>query len=193
MHNKITYTGELYRKSIHISSSFFAFSLYFWGKEKILIPLICITIIYLLFDFSRRNHLINKLYLDFFHLITRNNEKRGNLTGASYVFLGILITIFFFDQKIAIPAILIMSLSDSSSAIIGRKYNYTRIKLKTLEGSIAFFFTTLMILFFFNIDLLYSIIISFILVFIEYFDRFFIDDNLSLPIFSAILIQLVIK
>ena len=189
MHNNITYQGELFRKGIHISSSFFAFLLYLLGKETIMLPLILITIIYLILDYGRRRNVLSDFYLFYFDKITRPNEKFRSLTGASYVFLGITLTILFFDQRVAIPSILIMSLSDSASAIIGRKYNYTKIYSKSLEGSIAFYFTTLIILLFFNFNIYFSFFIALVLTFIEFFDKLFIDDNISLPIVSALLIQ----
>ena len=190
MQNNISYSGELYRKCIHMSSSIFAFILYFFGKEQIIIPLILITIIYVLLDYGRKQIIVNNIYLKFFSKITRSKEKQGNLTGASYVFMGITFTVIFFDPKIAIPAILIMSLSDSISAIIGRKYNHTKINKKTLEGSTAFYFSTLIILFCFNFNIFYSFFISLILVIVEYYDKLLIDDNLSIPIFASILIQM---
>ena len=190
MQNNITYQGELLRKCIHISSSFFAFLLYFLGKDKIIIPLIFLTIAYVILDYSRRTKVLSDIYLFYFDKITRPNEKLGKLTGASYVFLGITLTIFFFDTSVAIPSILIMSLSDSASAIIGRKYSYTRIYSKTLEGSIAFFFITLLILLLFDFNIFISLFIGLILTSIEFFDKYLIDDNLSLPIASALLMQI---
>lgn len=190
MINKISYKGELLRKSIHLSSSSLAIMLYLFGREIILLPLIILTSIYILFDYSRKNEKLNYLYLYFFSEITRSSEKKGAFTGATFVFLGITITIFFFEQHIAIPSILIMSLSDSASAIFGRKYNYTKIKDKTLEGSIAFFITTLFIFYLFNFNLLLSLFVAGILTLIEFFDKLLIDDNLSLPIASAILITI---
>ena len=190
MINKISYKGELLRKSIHLSSSCFAILLYLFGREIILLPLIILTFLYIIFDYSRKNQKLNYLYLYFFNEITRNNEKKGAFTGATFVFLGITITMLFFEEHIAIPAILIMSLSDSAAAIFGRKYNYTIIKNKTLEGSIAFLLTTLIIFYLFNFNLFISLLVGVLLTCIELFDKYLIDDNLSLPIFSSILISI---
>ena len=188
--HQISYLGELLRKGIHISSSSFAILLYFFGKKNILPPLIVITMIYILFDYFRKNKKLNNLYLYYFKVITRSNEQKGAFTGATYVFLGITITVLFFDPVVAIPSILVMSLSDSASAIVGRKFNRIKINNKSLEGSIAFYFTTLIIFYVFNFNLLYSMLVAILLTIIEYLDEVLIDDNLSLPIFSAILINI---
>ena len=190
MSNSITYSNELLRKIIHIASSLIAFLLYFLSKEQIIYPLIIITLLFLILDITRFKTNLNLFYLKYFKSITRFEERNNSLTGASYVFIGITLTVIFFDSKIAIPAILILSLADSASALIGRKYGAIYINNKTLEGSIAFYLTTVLILIFFNFNILYILIIAIILVFVEYFDKLLIDDNIALPIISSILIQI---
>ena len=191
MNKEISYKGELFRKTIHLSSSIFTYFLYLFGKEKIIFPLIIITFLYITFDYVRRFNKINNLYLKYFKTITRDNEYKKNLTGASYVLLGITLTIIFFEPHIAIPSILIMSLADSFSAIIGRKFNYTKLNNKTLEGSFAFYITSSIILSLFNVSIFYSLFIGLCLTIVEFLDKIIIDDNLSLPIISSILIKIL--
>ena len=48
------------------------------------------------------------------------------------------LVVLTFESRICIPALLIMSFSDSAAAIIGKKYGKTKIFNKTLEGSLLF-------------------------------------------------------
>ena len=107
------------------------------------IVILLLRIIYLRKYFPR----IQRLYHNLFGIITRPNEYEG-LSGASWLFMGAGVTVYLFDEKIAIIALLIMSLSDSAAALIGIKYGATRLFNKSLEGTLAFFITTFMILHF---------------------------------------------
>ena len=77
--------------------------------------------------------------------MTKNHEKI-NLTGASYVFISLIIVNLFFSEKIVIVSLLIMSISDPIAAIVGRWVGQLKIYNKTLEGAIAFFIATSIIL-----------------------------------------------
>jgi dolichol kinase len=89
-------------------------------------------------------------------------------------------------------SLLIMSISDSVAALIGRSYGRTEIyKGKTLEGSFSFLLSTIIILSIFSVNLnLYAVVfISIIIMFVELFSSDRINDNLTIPICSAILLQ----
>ena len=152
----------------------------------------------ILFDFSRHHiEKIRKIYLFFFDRVTRKIEKKTNiLTGASYYLLGCSFVIIFFEnQSIIMASLLIMTISDSFAAIIGIKYGKTKLyQNKSLEGSFSFFITAFIILVLFipNLDLFYLILISLAVTIVELFSFHKINDNLVIPISSAILIQLFI-
>ena len=92
-------------------------------------------------------------------------------------------------------SLLIMTISDSFAAIIGIKYGKTKLyQNKSLEGSFSFFITAFIILVLFipNLYLFYLILISLAVTIVELFSFHKINDNLVIPISSAILIQLFI-
>jgi len=158
----------------------------------ILLP---ITITFTFLDLTRHYiSFIRKIYLFLFDRVTRNIEKeKNNVTGATYYLLGCLLTIYFFkDISIIMSSLLIMSISDSFAALIGIRYGRTEIyKGKTLEGSFAFLVSTIIILSIFSVNLnLYALIfISVMITFVELFSFYRINDNLTIPLCSAILLQ----
>ena len=106
---------------------------------------------------------------------------------ASYVFLSSCIVISLFSKEIAIVTLLIMSISDSLAALIGKKYGKIKFQDKTLEGSITFFLSSMVIILFFpNIDLFAGIFSVIITTLIESSKIFNIDDNLTVPLSFSI-------
>ena len=92
-------------------------------------------------------------------------------------------------------SLLVMTISDSFAAIIGIKYGRTKIyHNSSLEGSFAFFLCTLLILNIFipTLNFINIIIIAVLVTVIELISTHNINDNLTIPISSAILIKLFI-
>ena len=188
--NKITYQNELLRKSIHLFSSVLALILYIFGKNVIIYPLIFITTIYITLDYLRKNTVLNNFYLKYFKIVTREKEIMGKLTGASYLLLGYTITIFLFSETSAIISILIVSISDSVAALVGRKYGMINIRNKTLEGTFSFFLSSIIIFLPFSFNYFLVFLICLVITIVEFFDDLLVDDNLVLPIVSGLLINL---
>ena len=157
-----------------------------------------LTIIFCLIDFSRHHvSIIQKVYFFLFSRVTRNIEKEKNtLTGASYYLIGCLLTVYFIqDESIIMASLLIMSISDSFAAIIGIKYGKTKIyNNKSLEGSFSFLITTLIILNFFipSLSIIKLICIAITVTLVELFSFHRFNDNLTIPISSALMIQYLI-
>ena len=195
INKQLKYRGEFLRKLIHSFNSIIPLSLFFIERETLLIILLPTTITFIFLDFSRHYiSFIGKTYSFLFDRVTRNIEKqKNNITGATYYLLGCLLTIYFFkDVSIIISSLLIMSISDSLAALIGTSYGCTEIyKGKTLEGSFSFLLSTIIILSIFSVNLnLYAVVfISIIITFVELFSFDRINDNLTIPLCSAILLQ----
>ena len=177
----ISLKNEIARKIIHLSSIIIPIFLLFYGKDLTLVFLLPITILFLVLDFLRiRSKNFKSLYNYFFISITRKNESK-RLTGASYVFLSSLIIIYFFPENIAAISLFIMVISDTVAAIFGRIYGTIKIRNKTLEGSLAFFMSSfIIILFAIDINLYLAFISIIIATLTELYSPF--DDNLSVPI-----------
>jgi len=194
MHKLLNYKGEFYRKLIHISSSIIPLSILYFSKEYILPYIILISILLPTLDYLRRdNNFIKKYYNILFNIVTRPSETR-KLTGGSWVFISSALTLILFPENIAIVSLLVMSLSDSAAALVGIKYGKTNLFNKTLEGSMAFFITTLIIIhLLIEIPIYLTIICSLIITFVELLSFKKINDNLSIPLVTALMLYIFIR
>lgn len=146
---EIDYKNELLRKSIHLTSLLIPIIYYFIPKElglTLLIPLVAIS---LLIDtlkiFSRK---FRALFIKFFGFMLREHEldaSKHTYTGATFVLLSALISMLLFPKIIFITAFSILIISDTSAALIGRKYGRHKFLAKSLEGSTAFFISAVIV------------------------------------------------
>ena len=191
MHDNFTYTQEIYRKLIHLSSCSYALALWYFGKDVVLPWFIGIAIILPALDYSR-NHitLLSRIFVYFFATFTRTIEYRI-LTGASWVAIGAALTTFIFNENIAIIGLLVLSTADSAAAIVGIKYGKTQLFNKSLEGSIAFFITASIIVYFLS-PTLFIINLCAVLsaTTTELFSTPRFNDNLFIPIITSFTLSL---
>ena len=187
----LPYRQEVYRKIIHISSSGIAFLLWYFGKDVMLPFIVTIAIIFPIVDYSKKYiPFIKKIYFSLFVFVTRLYEHR-ELSGASWVFMGAGFTTCIFNEEVAVIALLVMSLSDSVAAIIGIKYGSTKLFNKSLEGSLAFFITTYLIICIFTpATIIMGIIVAGVTTIIELFSYYKLNDNILIPIATALILTL---
>ena len=196
--SNFNYKNEILRKLIHLFDSVIPLSLFYISRENLLFILTPVTIIFIILDFSRHHiTFLGKIYSTFFNIVTREIEqKRNNVTGASYYLLGCLIVVYFFnDINIIISSLLIMSISDSFAALVGVKYGKTKIYgKKSLEGSFSFFISTIIILYMFmnNLSTIEYIYISLLITLVELFSFHRINDNLTIPVFAALALNYIV-
>ena len=62
-------------------------------------------------------------------------------TGATYVAIACLLSIWWFPQPVAVTALLFMSISDAAASLVGIKFGGPRILGKSLSGCAAFLLT----------------------------------------------------
>lgn len=180
----IPFSQEIIRKSIHLSNLVVPLFLYIYDKTLTLYILFPLTILFITIDILRINNpYVKKLYNTFFKSITRNSED-DSLTGASYVFLSSTLIILFFPKSIAIASLMIMSISDTLAAIIGRMYGVVEINGKTLEGSVGFFLSSIFIVLIFSeLNIFIAIFSVIVATCAELYSP--INDNLFVPILFA--------
>jgi len=130
---------EYIRQLIHASGIFIVFLSWFLNPTiLILICIIIVIFVELLFRIDRyRNIFAISTFLD---RCKRKKDEKGFV----YFFLGIILTIYFFQFNIAVvnAAIIILLFGDSASTIIGKKYGKRHLpfnKQKTIIGTLAFF------------------------------------------------------
>ena len=176
---------ELYRKIVHLSSMIIAFSVLLLDANVYIPLLLILTIATICFDIVRiKSSLVSKYYYKYFNIFTRDSERK-KITGASFVFIGSLLTVCLFDKDIAFLGLLIMSISDSCAAVIGVLFGKTKLFNKSLEGSFAYFFATFTILFFSKLTLLDIFIVSMISTATELFSSYKYNDNVLIPLVTC--------
>lgn len=112
---------EIFRKAIHLLGC--AFPLLAVMNRTLIIYILLGTIIaYSFSEFLRYMGLSLPIISYITRRAQRYNETKGIITGPILLALGILAAVFFFDFKVYLPAILIVSISDSLSALIGKKF-----------------------------------------------------------------------
>jgi len=182
---------EVIRKAIHLTSSLIPLSYWFLFERAITLQIVIILALgFLTVDYLRlKSTAIGKMFMRVFGLALRSHEKQ-KLTGATYVFTGSVVAIFLFPKGIAVPALLILSISDTLAALIGIPFGKHKFLKKSLEGSAAFFISTLLILgIYFPETLLINIFVAAIVTLAEAYPMN-LDDNFLIPILSGILLSL---
>ena len=182
--------SEVARKAIHLSNAIIPLSYYYFSPDKV--NMIIILASFLIFCFfielyRKNNSKLSKIFSNWFEFMMRDNEKKGDLTGATWVFVGALFTILLVPDPFNIISLLFLSFGDTFAAIAGRKFPYIKLGKKTISGSIAGFFACLAIGLLIDFSVTYEIIIlgAFMAMFIEILPLP-INDNVSMPIFSGL-------
>jgi dolichol kinase len=139
---QISMQSEVARKALHLSSIWIPLFYYYYPRSTMLWILLPLTAISLIIDYGRYfSPAINQFVTTFFGHILRTHEKdlsRKLLSGATYVFISALICILIFPRIIAVAAFAILIVSDTASALFGRKFGKHRVYDKSLEGALAF-------------------------------------------------------
>ena len=131
--------------------------------------------------------ILHKFFKKYLHFMMRDSEKEGEITGATWVFAGSLITIILIPKPFCIVALFFLAVGDTFAALVGMNYPFLKIGRKTLSGSIACFITCCIIGLLFSFSLNTSTIMfgAFIATLTE-LSSMKINDNLSIPIFSGL-------
>ena len=131
---------EVRRKIMHTWPIIIPIAYRFVSKDTALMIMLPICAFYVFCDIFRHFHEGFRQLFD--RIITvhflREHEKNG-LIGSSYFIFGALLAIILFPKPVTIASLYILIVSDAMAAIVGTGWGRTRIFAKSLEGSIAFF------------------------------------------------------
>lgn len=205
MAKQITYTQEVLRKLIHLSSLWMVFSLAFlprtWNISIFLILLVILVATE--YGYHKKWPLFVFVYGRFFSRMLRENEKGDTfrLSGAPYVLAAALMVTLLFEQTVAMIALSIMLIGDTFAALIGRKFGKHKINngTKSIEGALAFWASSFLVLLYFvyiyNKSLFFLGIGAIgltIAMFAEIYEKQIkIDDNFSIPLVMGISLSLI--
>jgi dolichol kinase len=187
-----SYSTELVRKAIHLSSLSIPIIYYFIPKSTALTILIPLTAAFVIVDSIRFfHHGSGELFQSYFGWLLRSHERNTSdtrrLTGATFVLLSATICVLVFPKIIVITAFAIMIISDSSAALVGRRFGRHPFLKKSLEGTAAFFLSALLVVavapkvLFLPTEYLIGMIASLLGALVEAASGS-VDDNLSIPL-----------
>jgi dolichol kinase len=146
----IDYKHELVRKAIHLFSLSIPAIYFFITKQAALCLLVPITAAFIIVDTARYYiPLVAQWFYKWFGWLLRRHEtdiNKKKLNGASNVLISALLCVILFPKVIAINAFTILIISDTTSALIGRRFGKHRFLAKSLEGSLAFFISAVLVI-----------------------------------------------
>lgn len=149
--HQIGLKNELLRKAIHLSSVVIPISYYFLEKNFLLILVGTGTAFMILLDLARKIFpYVNEFYVKVMGFVLRKHEtdvKKHFFTGGTYYAIGFFLTLLLFKREIAAPALMIMIISDTLAALVGKFYGKHSLWKKTYEGSMTFFVSGAAIIF----------------------------------------------
>jgi dolichol kinase len=145
-----SYGTEFIRKGIHLFSLLIPVVYYFITKSTALAILVPLTLAFGLSDVCRLFiPSVGRVYNTWFGFLLRSHEQNEHgrrLNGATYVLLAATLLVLFFPKVIAITSIAVLIISDTSAALIGRRFGRHRFMSKSLEGASAFFLSGLLVI-----------------------------------------------
>jgi dolichol kinase len=137
---------EIKRKIVHLATLSIPIG-YAMLPEKVVVTLLLPLFLgFLTVDLLRHYHSgMASLFQKYFLGTVLREEERDTLMGSTYFLFSSTLVILFFPKPIAIVSLLILILSDTAAALVGKGVGRIRIFGKTLEGSLAFFVSSLII------------------------------------------------
>jgi dolichol kinase len=144
-----SYATELIRKGIHLCSLSIPLVYYWISREQALSILVPLALILGVLDVARLYHpATGRLYSKYLGFLLRPHERTEHgrkLNGATYVLLSAIICVMLFPKVIVITAFAVLIISDTSAALIGRRFGRHRFFNKSVEGTTAFFVSGLLV------------------------------------------------
>ncbi len=182
-------TGQtVWRNLFHFSGIVIPLACIFFGKSAAIALSVLLFAASLVVEVLRiKGH----LHLSVLEKNIKEKEKKGP-TGSFFFLLGSTLTLLFFSERAAVPALLILAVSDPLSSLVGRHLGKTRMLGKSLEGTAAFFLSSLAILFCFALGPAQMVLAALVATATELFTRKPLDDNVSIPIVSAAVLMLLV-
>jgi len=179
---------EIRRKIVHLTTLVIPIGYIFTSEKIVLIFLIPLFLGLLLVDLLRHYHSgLASLFRKYFFGRVLREEEKPTLMGSTYFIFSSLLTILLFPKSIAIACLLILTISDTCAALVGKGIGKISIFEKTLEGSIAFFLSSLLIVWVYpNLERFSGSLAALGATLVEIIP-IKLDDNLTIPLVTGVI------
>ncbi|MBD3224194.1 MAG: hypothetical protein GF313_05655 [Caldithrix sp.] len=184
--------AELYRKSIHVATSAIPLAYHFF-LDKSIVLYICLFLAagFWTADLLRiKFSLVERYFLRIFSNLLREREVQHGITGATLLFTGITLAVWWYPQQAAVPAILFLTLADPAAAVIGRHYGRDRFFNKSIEGALAFYLAAALIVLTLTTYSWWGLVIALVMAGVEFLPVP-VDDNLTIPVIGGYLFMVI--
>lgn len=184
------------RKLWHMGTGLTGLLVYFWlqiGQRPMAISLLVLAAVAFSVEFARLHvKAVNQHVMKLMGPFMRESE-RNSLSGFPFYALGVGLSLYFFEEKIAILAILFLVFSDPISSFFGVLLGREKIlPNKSLQGSLAGFITCYLVTLFYlnaygenSVQALAFALFAGLIGSVSELLSIFIDDNLTIPVFSG--------
>lgn len=188
----VSFQYELIRKGIHMMSLSIPVGYYFISQSTALLILVPLMLAFLVGDLLRTFHQPSfELYQRIFGRMLRAHEKtqqKKTLNGATWVLLSAVFCVLVFPKLITITAFAILIISDTTAALIGRRFGTKKFNDKTLEGTSAFIVSAAIVILFtpkvqhIAAEYVIGMVSGVVGAVAEVFSFNIIDDNFAIPV-----------
>ncbi len=177
---------EILRKIVHLATLIIPVGYVLTSEKTVLLFLIPFFLAFFTVDLLRHLHpKMTALFRKYFFGRVLREEEKSTLMGASYFLFSTILTIVLFPKSIAIVSILILILSDTAAALVGKWIGRIQIFEKTLEGSVAFLLTSFLIIWVYpNSNQLFGSLAAIGATLIEVLP-IRVNDNLTIPLVTG--------
>jgi len=195
--DRLDLSREVQRKSLHILTSIIPLAYYFYEpvtREQIIVLCVFLTSGFLFVDLLRFfSGVIRSYFFRIFSRLLRHPEFNRNLTGATYLFIGLSLAVILFPREVAVPAMLFITLADPFAALAGKTMPLKIIGTKSVGGFVAFFLVATVCVLVVTEFGLPGVVVAFIAAVVE-FMPLKLNDNVTIPLvagYSFLLSQMI--
>jgi glycerol-3-phosphate acyltransferase PlsY len=185
----------MFRKLYHLGGLTFPILLLF-SRTLALYASGILFVIVLLFDMFRLQWKeLNLLVIKKLPIRLKRKEV-NSLSGSPFFLGGVFLTLLLFSPEAAFGGIIYLCIGDLSAVTIGKNFGRIRIFEKTLEGSMAFVLSTIIVLLalkYFGVIHLSTlgVVVGAVVCAVVELLPINIDDNLTIPISGAFILKLL--
>ena len=118
-------------------------------------------------------------------------KERKKPTGSIFYVVAALVTILLFRKEAAVCSLFVLCISDPLSSLVGRSLGRHPLFGKSIEGTLAFLASSLIILMLFSVSPSSALAVAFLATATELFTPRFLDDNLTIPIATGLALTIL--